>query len=32
MIYLDSCALVKLIIAEKETPALEQYLSGRRDE
>lgn len=32
MIYLDSCALVKLVLAEKETPALEAYLAGRRSE
>jgi hypothetical protein len=31
MIYLDSCALVKLVIAEKETPALERRLSARTD-
>ncbi|MGP4018757.1 type II toxin-antitoxin system VapC family toxin [Saccharopolyspora sp. 5N708] len=29
MIYLDSCALVKLIIAEKETEALERRLDGQ---
>jgi predicted nucleic acid-binding protein len=29
VIYLDSCALVKLILAEKETPALERYLADR---
>jgi len=29
VIYLDSCALVKLIIAEPETPALQRYLEGR---
>lgn len=29
MIYLDSCALVKLVIAEKETPALLEHLRGR---
>lgn len=32
MIYLDSCALVKLIVAEPETPALLNYLDGRRAE
>lgn len=32
MIYLDSCALVKLIIDEKETPALKRFLDGRRSE
>lgn len=30
MIYLDSCALVKLVLTEKETPALRAFLSGRR--
>lgn len=32
MIYLDSCALVKLVLAERETPALERFLEGRRSE
>ncbi len=32
MIYLDSCALVKLVLTEKETPALTAFLSGRRTE
>ncbi len=32
MIYLDSCALMKLIIVEKETPALERHLNGRHTE
>ena len=32
MIYLDTCALVKLILTEKETPALTAFLSGRRTE
>ena len=32
MIYLDSCALVKLVVTEKETPALLEYLEGRRAE
>jgi len=32
VIYLDSCALVKLVLAEKETPALEAYLAGRRSQ
>ena len=32
MIYLDSCALVKLVLTEKETPALAAFLSGRRAE
>jgi uncharacterized protein len=32
VIYLDSCALVKLVVAEPETPALEQFLDGRRAE
>jgi uncharacterized protein len=32
VIYLDSCALVKLLISEKETPALEQFLDGHRAE
>lgn len=32
MIYLDTCALVKLVLTEKETPALEAFLSGRRKE
>jgi hypothetical protein len=31
MIYLDPCALVKLVIAERETPALERRLSGHPD-
>jgi predicted nucleic acid-binding protein len=30
MIYLDSCALVKLVITEKETEALQHHLSGRQ--
>lgn len=28
MIYLDSCALVKLILAEAESPALQSFLSA----
>jgi len=32
VIYLDSCALVKLVVAEQETPALERFLDGRRSE
>ena len=32
MIYLDSCALVKLVVTEPETPALQRYLDGRRSE
>ena len=32
MIYLDSCALVKLVLAEKETPSLEAFRDGRRSE
>jgi predicted nucleic acid-binding protein len=32
VIYLDSCALVKLVLAEKETPALEAFLAGRWSE
>lgn len=32
MIYLDSCALVKLVVAEVETAALERFLDGRRAE
>lgn len=32
MIYLDSCALVKLIVTEEETHALERHLNGRQDE
>lgn len=32
MIYLDSCALVKLIVTEKETPALQARLSGHESE
>ena len=32
MIYLDSCALVKLIVAEKESAALAEAISGRRAE
>ena len=32
MIYLDSCALVKLLLNEKESPALKQFLDGRRTE
>lgn len=31
MIYLDSCALVKLILTEKETQALQDYLDERPD-
>lgn len=30
MIYLDSCAVVKLVLVEKETLALKAFLSGRR--
>lgn len=30
MIYLDSCALVKLVVTEVETSALQRYLDGRR--
>jgi uncharacterized protein len=29
VIYLDSCALVKLIVTEKETAALQRHLDGR---
>jgi predicted nucleic acid-binding protein len=32
VIYLDSCALVKLVMTEPETPALQRYLDGRRPE
>ncbi|GAA1662328.1 type II toxin-antitoxin system VapC family toxin [Fodinicola feengrottensis] len=32
MIYVDSCALVKLVITEKETAALQAYLADRQDE
>jgi predicted nucleic acid-binding protein len=32
VIYLDSCALVKLVVTEPETPALQRYLDGRRSE
>jgi predicted nucleic acid-binding protein len=32
VIYLDACALVKLVAAEPETPALQRYLDGRRSE
>jgi uncharacterized protein len=32
VIYLDSCALVKLIVTEAETPALMAFLDGRRAE
>ncbi len=32
MIYLDSCALVKLVVTEDETPALTGYLDGRRSD
>jgi predicted nucleic acid-binding protein len=32
MIYLDSCALVKLVIDERETPALERYLDSRESD
>jgi predicted nucleic acid-binding protein len=32
VIYLDSCALVKLVIAEKETPALHEFIKERRNE
>ncbi|MEU7896226.1 type II toxin-antitoxin system VapC family toxin [Nonomuraea sp. NPDC049152] len=32
MIYLDSCALVKLVLSEKETAALDRFLSQRRSE
>lgn len=32
MIYLDSCAMVKLIITEKETDALERSVRGRHSE
>jgi predicted nucleic acid-binding protein len=31
VIYLDSCALVKLILTEKETKALQDYLDERPD-
>lgn len=31
MIYLDSCALMKLILTEKETQALQDYLENRPD-
>lgn len=32
MIYLDSCALVKLVITEDETAALTRFLAGREAE
>ena len=32
MIYLDSCALVKLVLAEPETPALQARLAGHDTE
>ena len=32
MIYLDSCALVKLLLPEDETPALRSYLSAHATE
>lgn len=32
MIYLDSCALVKLVVTEKETGALQGFLAGRQAE
>jgi predicted nucleic acid-binding protein len=32
VIYLDSCALVKLVVTEPETSALQRYLDGRRSE
>ncbi|MBW8803879.1 MAG: type II toxin-antitoxin system VapC family toxin [Catenulisporales bacterium] len=32
MIYLDSCALVKLVLTEKETPALTTFLADRRSD
>jgi predicted nucleic acid-binding protein len=32
VIYLDSCALVKLILTEKETEALTSFLADRRSE
>jgi predicted nucleic acid-binding protein len=32
VIYLDSCALVKLILTEKETEALSSFLSNRRSD
>jgi predicted nucleic acid-binding protein len=32
VIYLDSCALVKLILTEKESPALTAFLGDRRSE
>ena len=32
MIYLDSCALVKLLLPEQETPALRAFLSARATE
>jgi predicted nucleic acid-binding protein len=32
VIYLDSCALVKLIVAEKETDALTEFLDDRRSD
>jgi len=32
MIYLDSCAIVKLVVAESESAALREFLAGRPDE
>jgi len=32
VIYLDSCALVKLVLTEKETPALTTFLADRRSD
>lgn len=32
MIYLDSCALVKLVVDESGSVALKQFLDGRREE
>ncbi len=32
MIYLDSCAIVKLVVAEAESPALRDYLRARPSE
>jgi predicted nucleic acid-binding protein len=32
MIYLDSCAIVKLVIAEAESAALREFLTARPDE
>ena len=31
MIYLDASAIVKLVVAEPETPVLRRYLRGHRD-